>query len=449
MRRLEGDTQLSASRRAQVPRRPSTRDRADSAACSMQGGPSIATMAALVQFEADMDRVLSDIRGEPAPEGPPARDGRASMAQLVAAIMEDDEPTPPPTREAQAEPDAALVVHATVSDRGTTLASTTPSAPRFRRIAAPKSQHRRVCVAPDELVRLASGLSLRVAMPVPRHVPAMQTLVPAPLGHQKVSTAVPKGRLASSKQTHDLERKCNAETKKLKKYDPEQAASSRVRLLSHRWADTRYRAGRFCLWLLTRDNGMDYEFGGAQGTGILTHSECAEAVRLLDKATCAAASYPENHRLELASPPFWALALALQVCRQREGLVIETDEQKYRFSFQGMVDTYQRMQQLSVGQRIPEPFYDFAAEMRRPELDRTAGVLKYVGKHSLGSSGKVWKKKIDCLHAMLKLADEDGLSHAVREMRGPIQEFYDEPPTRSRKAREAAKSGWGKKKKRL
>jgi hypothetical protein len=294
-------------------------------------------------------------------------------------------------------------------------------------------------------VELVSGLRLREAMPVPSLVPVIQALVPAPLGHQEVADVPPRAKPAGSKEARKLEKECNADIRKIKKSDRDQQGACRVKLLDFRWADGRYRAARFCIWLLTRDNGMAYEFGGALGSGLLSRAECSEAVRLLDKAAQAAAGHPNSHSLETASAPFWALVLALQVCRQRTGLVIETDAQKRCFSFQGMVDAHEQMKQLSVGQRIPEPFYDFAAEVRRPELDRTLGPIKYVGKHSLGSSAKVWKKKIECLNAMLKLAGEDGLCFDVLNMRGPTQVVYEQPPAESRKAKAAATSGWGKK----
>lgn len=338
--------------------------------------------------------------------------------EIADALLADDEPARPP-------PEAAAAAQ-----------------PRLRRLALPKSQQGRVAAAAASPQALVEELALYTPMPVPRDEPVMQGLVASPLGHTQRS-ARQAGPVACGKRRREKEGEDASRRSKAARRAPVDPLPVKVR--DAEWADNFWRAGRFCLWMVTKNNGMKREYGGLLGTGLLQREECTEAVRLLDKAVHAAVGLVPAPK-HTASAPFCALALALHVCWQREGFVATSEEARRRFSFQGMVATHEEMRKCVDGERIPEPFFDYTAESLRPELDREIGPMRYVGKHSLGRSAKEWKKKLACLDALLKLANEEGLCWGVLHMHGPVRVSHEKQGSRMSRAQQAAASSWGKKK---
>tara|TARA_B100001109_G_scaffold241101_1_gene224968 strand:- start:3561 stop:4769 length:1209 start_codon:yes stop_codon:yes gene_type:complete len=384
--------------------------------------PPLAEKQRMAAFEAGIGDLMAELRGD-APSG--KTDGMPYKDIIDLMLDEVFLEAPAPATAAPAE---------------------APPPPRSRRIAASKVQQGRRSFATQDMQRAVAKLSLQGPMPEPRFAPAMQGLSPSPLGHEPIAKSAPQPKAVVNKEARRLEKECNSELRKVQAFSRAQEGkrACTARILDIRWEDRRFRSCRFCLWLMTRNNGMKREFGGLYGTGLLEHSECSEAVRLLGCAARAATGHPNSHRLETASPAFWALAIVPEVChRMRTGFVATSDEAQRRFSFQGMAATYEEMKACIDGDRIPEEFYDFAAQSLRPELDRTLGPVKYVGNHSLGSSAKVWKKKIMCLDLLLRLAGEQGLCQAVLDMRGPPQVVHERPATVAHSTQNALLSRWG------
>ena len=397
----------------------------------------LARPSKMQEFEGGIDDLMAELQGNP----PPAKESGMTLQDIMAAMLEDSEYEPREPRPANADvfPQAAPV---------TVAGAMLPPSIRFRRIAAARSEHGRGGCLTERMERAVSKLSLHAPMPVPRCEAAVQELSPSPLGHEPIAVAAPPiTRPVGSKTARRMQKECDNEIRKLQALSRAQQGKRpcTVRVLNDKWEEARFRACRYCLWLMTRNNGMKREFGGLFGTGLLEHSECTEAVRLLGCAARAAASHPYSHRLETASAPFWALVIVPEVChRMRKDFVVTSDEAQRRFSFQGMAETFEEMKACVDGDRIPEPFIAFAAESLRPELDRTIGPMKYIGKHSLGSSAKVWKRKIACLDTLLRIAGERGLCRAVLDMRGPTQICLEKPVTAASTTRRAMLDRWGK-----
>ena len=386
----------------------------------------IKDMQPFLHFEVSDDDDDGDVDADLQDERPPMTIEELAVALIGEDYVPQNTAAPSPPLEARQPETDALPLTGAARDVPDT--SGPASAPRHRRIAAPRSERGHPELEVDEkMLSRLSRMTLMHAMPTPFEVIAEQGFVPAPLSHAPLQ---PSG---SSEQATCASRKHDGATRKRRASERTMREARSVKhfhqIKTNAWSEERYWKGRVLIHMFTQDgqNGGLTEHGVVHP--IITRDQAILAEALLDKAARQAAkTHSCGRNMPTGSAALWAVVCSLEAFARMNpgGYVVASEHASFVRSWAGIEDAYEQLKRCE--EMVPEDRYGLSATHRfRPGYTGTTPLVRRsTGGHSFGNA-KEKRKKIKCLDMLLREAGDQGLHYDITTLKPPTIIEYDTP----------------------